>query len=169
MHFEIAHEFDIPLDALELAVISPNLHQRLAQRLTNLEALVQKEHVVKDDRMDRTWGFRANVRIPSFAQAYLTPEMCAWDERSTYDFRRHASEWTIVPHVKPEWRKYFVASGTYGLTPIGDSGRTKRAIEGTVDLRVRVFRQVVEKLVLAEIRRIYDAEAETLRDLATLV
>ena len=85
MHFEIVHEFDIPLDALELAVISPSLCQKLAHRLPNMESIQQKEHVLKDDRLERVWSYRANMRLPAFARAYVTPEMMAWEERSTYD------------------------------------------------------------------------------------
>lgn len=168
MHFEIVHEFDIPLDALELAVISPNLCPKLAHRLPTMESIQQKEHVLTDDRLERVWSYRASFRIPPFARPYVTPAMMAWDERSTYHFRKHASEWTILPHVKTEWRKYFAASGDYRLTTL-DSGRTKRTVTGTVELRVPVLRQVAEKLIVAEVRKLFDAEAETLRDLATLV
>ena len=168
MQFEISHEFDIPLDALELAVISPTLCQKLAHRLPNMESVHQKEHVLKDARLERVWSYRANVKLPAFARAYIKPEMMAWDERSTYDIRKHASEWNIVPHVKPEWRKFFAASGSYVLTTLA-SGRTRRTISGSIDLRLPVFRQVAEKLIVAEVRRTFDAEADTLRDLATLV
>lgn len=168
MHFDIVHEFDIPLDALELAVISPTLCQKLAQRLPNMESIQQKEHVLKDNQLERVWSYRANFRLPPVVRAYVTPEMMAWDERSTYDIKRHGAEWHIVPHVKPEWRKYFAANGTYELTTL-DSGRTKRTISGTIELRVPVLRQVAEKMIVAEVRKTFDAEAETLRDLATLV
>lgn len=168
MHFEITHEFDIPLDALELAVISPTLCTKLALRLSNMEKLQQKEHVVQGDRVERVWSYRANVRVPEFAKAYVTPEMMAWDERSLYDIKKHASEWTILPRVKPEWRKFFDAKGTYELTAL-DSGRTKRTVVGSIELRVPVLRQVAEKLIVGEVKKTFDAEAETLRDLATLV
>lgn len=168
MHFEISHEFDIPLDALELAVISPNLCTQLARRLPNMESVQQKEHVLKDARLERIWAYRANVRLPAFARAYLKPEMMAWDERSIYDIKKHASEWTISPHVKPEWRKYFAASGSYTLTTLA-SGRTRRTVAGSIELRVPVVRPVAEKLIVAEVRRTFDAEADTLRHLAELV
>lgn len=168
MHLEIIHEFDIPLDALELAVISPSLCSKLAQRLSNMEKLQQKEHVVQGDRVERVWSYRANIRLPDFAKAYVTPEMMAWDERSVYDIKRHTADWTITPHLKPEWRKYFDAKGTYELKEL-DSGRTKRIISGIIDLRVPVLRQVAEKLIVGEVKKTFDAEAETLRDLATLV
>ncbi|MDB4938173.1 MAG: hypothetical protein JWP87_5145 [Labilithrix sp.] len=168
MQFEVVHEFDIPLDALELAVISPNLFQELSKRLHSIESVSQKEHVLTDARLDRLWSYRANVKIPAFATKYVTPEMCAWDEKSTYDIRRHASEWTILPHVKPEWRKMFTAKGTYTLTQL-NSGRTRRTVVGTLELRVPLVRQVAEKLIVGEVKKTFDAEAETLRELATLV
>ncbi|HEY8076332.1 MAG TPA: DUF2505 family protein [Labilithrix sp.] len=168
MQFEITHEFDIPLDALELAVISPDLMGKLAQRLPNIESVQQKEHQLVGKRVERVCGYRANVRLPAFAKAYVTPEMMGWDERSTYEIDKHRSEWTIVPHVKPSWRKYFAASGTYALTELA-SGRTKRTVHGSVELRVPVFSKVAEKLIVGEVRKTFDAEAETLKELATLV
>jgi len=168
VQFEVVHEFDIPLDALELAVISPNLFQELSKRLHSIESVSQKEHVLTNSQLDRLWSYRANVRIPAFATKYVTPEMCAWDEKSTYDIKRHSSEWTILPHVKPEWRKLFTAKGTYSLAQL-DSGRTRRTVNGTLELRVPLVRQVAEKLILGEVRKTFDAEAETLRELATLV
>jgi hypothetical protein len=171
VHFEVVHEFDIPLDALELAVISPNLFQELSKRLHSIESVSQKEHVLTPGpqaRLERVWSYRANVKIPAFATKYVTPEMCAWDEKSTYDIKRHASEWTILPHVKPEWRKLFAAKGTYTLAQLG-SGRTRRTVSGSIELRVPLVRQVAEKLIVGEVRKTFDAEAETLRELATLV
>ena len=168
MQFEVVHEFDIPLDALELAVISPNLFQELSKRLHSIESVSQKEHVLTDSCLERLWSYRANVKIPSFATKYVTPEMCAWDEKSTYDIKKHASEWTILPHVKPEWRKMFSAKGTYSLAQLG-SGRTRRTVSGSIELRVPLVRQVAEKLIVGEVRKTFDAEAETLRELATLV
>lgn len=168
MQFEVVHEFDIPLDALELAVISPNLFRELSSRLTGIESVQQKKHALAGGRLDRVWSYRANVRIPAFASKYVTPEMCAWDETSTYDIKRHSSEWVIVPHVKPEWRKLFMAEGTYTLEQL-ESGRTRRTVSGTLELRVRLVRQVAEKLIVGEVRKTFNAEAETLRELATLV
>ena len=108
------------------------------------------------------------MKLPAFAAKYVTPEMCAWDEQSTYDIKRHASEWTILPHVKPEWAKLFSAKGTYTLSEL-ESGRTRRTIAGILKLRVPLLRPVAEKLIMGEVRKTFDAEAETLRELATLV
>jgi hypothetical protein len=172
VHFEIAHEFDIPLDALELAVISPDLVDKLGAKARQLgvgiESIQERAHTIADGVLERVWRYQANVRIPQFARPYVTREMCAWEEATTYRLRKHDGEWTITPSVKPEWRKYFTASGTYELQPLG-GGRSRRVIKGQLELRVRVVRAMAERLIFSEVKKAFEAEAATLRDMATLV
>jgi hypothetical protein len=172
VHFEIAHEFDIPLDALELAVISPDLVVKLGAKVRDLgvglESIREQSHSIKDGVLERVWRYQANVRIPQFAKPYVTREMCAWDEESVYQLKTHLGRWTITPNVKPEWRKYFTASGTYEIQPLG-GGRSRRVIEGSLELHVRVVRSMAERLIVSEVKKAFEAEAATLRDMATLV
>jgi len=172
VHFDIAHEFDIPADALELAVISPTLVDHLDTKVhqmgVGIEKITERRRSLEGGVLDRVWRYQANVHVPHFASAYVTREMCAWDEESVYTMARHAGRWTIVPNVKPEWRRYFTSSGTYTIEALG-GGRSRRVVEGDLELHVRVVRQVAEKLILAEVRKAFDAEAATLRDMATLI
>ena len=172
MHFNIVHDFDIPADALELAVISPDLVGKLgaamARRPVGIEKITERRHSLKNGVLERTWHYQANVKLPKFARGYVTPEMCAWDETTEYEMARHRGRWTIVPNVKPEWRKFFAASGSYVIEPLGD-GRSRRVVQGDIELRVRVVRQVAERLILSEVRKAFEAEAATLRDMATLI
>jgi hypothetical protein len=92
----------------------------------------------------------------------------AWDEVSTYDLKTHSSSWTIKPHIKREWQKYFAASGSYSLVPTKE-GHTKRIVKGELSLKVPVVRQVAERMIVKEVKKTFEAEAATLRDLATLV
>jgi hypothetical protein len=172
LHFEIAHEFDIPLDALELAVISPTLVDKLDAtvrvRSVGIEKISERRHTLKDGVLDRVWHYQANVRIPQFARGYVTRDMCAWDEQSVYEMRRHAGRWTIAPSIKPEWQKYFSASGTYAIEALG-GGRSRRVVAGDIELRVRMVRQMAERLLVGEVKKAFEAEAATLRDVATLI
>lgn len=169
MHFEISHDFEIPLDALELAVLSPNLIEKLGSCLPNIDHVSQKEHALIDGVLERVWSYQADVKIPSFAKGYVTREMCAWDERTTYRIETHSSKWSIVPNVKPEWRKYFVGSGTYSLKSDND-GTTRRLVSGDLELCVPlVMKRIGERMIVNEIKKTFDAEAVVLRDLATLV
>lgn len=172
MHFEIAHEFDIPRDALELAVISPSLVDKFGAKVHKLgvgiQNITERARSLKSGVLERTWHYQANVKIPTFARGYITPEMCAWDEQSVYEMSKHRGRWTIVPNVKPEWRKYFSATGSYRIEELG-GGRSRRVVQGELELRVRVVRQVAERLIVGEVKKAFEAEAATLRDMATLI
>jgi Protein of unknown function (DUF2505) len=171
VHFVIAHEFDIPLDALELAVISPDLVDKFStaahRQGAGIEKVTERSRSLKNGVLERVWHYQAHVRLPKFARGYVTPEMTAWDEQSVYEMSKHRGRWTIAPNVKPEWRKYFSAGGTYVIEALGD-GRSRRVVEGDIDLRVRVVRQVAERLILGEVKKAFESEAATLRDMATL-
>ncbi len=172
MQFEIAHEFDIPLDALELAVVSPSLVEKFGAKVRELgggiETIRERTRTWQDGVLERVWHYQADIRIPQFARAYVTREMCAWDEQSVYQMSRHQGQWTITPNVKPDWRKYFASSGTYEIQPLG-GGRSRRIVRGELELRVRVFRPVAERLIVSEVKKAFEAEAATLRDMATLI
>jgi hypothetical protein len=167
VHFEVGHEFDIPLDAIELAVLSPDLAEKIAGRLHAPEAIEQRTHEVEGTRLERLWSHRGNVKIPVWAGQTLARELWEWDERSVYDLRRHASQWTLAPRGRPSGQKYFSGQGTYQLFPLG-SGRSRRVVSGRVELRVPVARQFAEKLIVGEVRKVLEAEAETLREMAEL-
>ncbi len=170
MRFEIVHEFEIPLDALELAVISPDLFSKLKARLANIEDVRQKEHHLEGGVLHRVWAYQASLKVPVpvFANKVVTRDMLSWDESSTYDLKAHEADWSVAPSAKPEWKKYFQAGGKYRLSTDGQ-GKTKRTVEGELFLRVPVVHKLGERAILGEVRRMFDAEAETLRDMATLV
>jgi hypothetical protein len=172
VQFEIAHEFDIPLDALELAVISPALADKLGAKVNELgvgiETIRELTRSWNDGVLERVWDYQANIRIPAFARPYVTREMCAWQEASVYKMSRHEGRWKITPKVKPEWQKYFTSSGTYEIQPLG-GGRCRRIIRGHLELHVRIVRQMAERLIIGEVRKAFEAEAATLRDMATLI
>ena len=106
VQFEIAHEFDIPLDALELAVVSPSLVDKLGAKVRELgggiETIRERTRSWKDGVLERVWHYQANIRIPQFARAYVTREMCAWDEQSVYQMSRHRG--SLDHHAQREAR-----------------------------------------------------------------
>jgi hypothetical protein len=132
-----------------------------------MEKVTQKSHELTDGVLTRVWSFAANVKVPDFAKRYVTRDMLRWDQISTYRLKDHEGEWHIDALVKPEWKKYFSSSGTYTLEARGDG--SARIVRGELDLRVRVVRSVVERLIVNEVKKTFEAEAATLRELATLV
>ena len=200
MRFTIVHELDAPLDAVELALLSPELGPRLGQKVSTLEGVVTVEHAIEAGELRRVLRFQANAPLPVFKGRDLAREAMAWEEIFTYQLTGHAATWHVAPmalrggarsdadasSVSPaggalpgggeapaggtpedRWRQYFRAEGTYRLEPL-PGGRTRRSVEGSLDVHVAVIGSLVERMALAEIRKTYDAEAETLRELSVV-
>lgn len=145
MHFRIAHDFEIPRDALELAFLSPDLMSKLHERLNGMRA-VQRKHELRDGVLERVWLYKRNVRL-----------------HSVYTLSNHESTW----EVERKGRSWFSAKGTYQLVSVGEA-KTQRVVEGDVELKVPVVNKVAERMILAQVKKAFEAEAETLRDMATL-
>ncbi|MBM4373845.1 MAG: DUF2505 family protein [Deltaproteobacteria bacterium] len=171
MQFEIHHEFDAPLDVVELALMSPDLGRLLAARFAALESVAALEHAVDGRDFRRVWRFHAKVPL-KVLRGYRAPrELLTWDEHATFRLDEHRGEWHVVPRAEgnPDaaWRKHFRAAGAYRLDPLED-GRTRRTLTGEIEVSLKVVGAVVERVALAELRRAYDAEADALRSLCTL-
>lgn len=172
MRFEITHEFDAPLDTVELAVLSPDLATMLSRTLAAqatgaaaIESVETVEHVLEDGTLRRVLRFQASAPFPILAGRAIGRDALSWREVSTYRLADHASTWAVEP--KEEWKRYFRGEGTYRLERCVN-GRTRRTVVGDLEIRVAFLGRVVERLALAEVRKTYDAEASTLRALATL-
>jgi hypothetical protein len=165
VRFEISHVFDAPLDAVELAVLSPDLGALLARSLASIESVETIEHVIENGELRRVLRFQANAPLPIFKRHNVARDAMSWEEFSTYRLAAHASTWCVAP--KEEWRRYVRSEGTYRLEPVQD-GRTRRTVVGDIEIRLGVIGSLVERMAIAEVRKTYDAEADTLRRLATL-
>jgi Protein of unknown function (DUF2505) len=166
LDFQIAHELDIPRDAVELALVSPTLLDKLRVRMPGLDGCEQKSHSLDREQLERIWYFRVNVPLPKFAKDYLAKDMLAWDQSTSYNLATHEGTWTIHPAIKPKWKKFFSASGTYALLASGQG--TRRVVTGAVTLNIPAIGSVIEKLIIGEVRKKFEAEADTLMSLATL-
>lgn len=171
MQFEINHVFDVPLDTLELALMSPDLGALLAARLDPIESIHALAHELRDDEFRRVWRFQATAPLKILRGYPLAKDLMTWDEHSTYRMAAHTARWHVVPRgdAAPDapWRKNFVAAGTYHLDPLPD-GRTRRTVTGNVEVHIKVIGPMVERVALLELRKAYDAEADALRTLCSL-
>jgi Protein of unknown function (DUF2505) len=167
VRFEISHDFDAPLDTVELAVLSPHLGERLGSALaqTKIESVATIEHDLKDGTLRRVLQFQASAPF-SFLKSYAIPkDAMSWQERTTYSLVEHTSRWSV--HPKEQYSRYFRSEGTYKLTTLPD-GRTRRTVHGELSVNVPVFGPIIERAALVEVKRTYDAEADTLKQLTTL-
>jgi len=172
VRFEIQHEFDAPLDTVELAVLSPELGPMLARALAayngsgpSIESIETESHSLENGKLERVLRFQASAPFSILRGHTVTREAMSWREFSTYRLADHGARWTVKP--KDAYAKYFRGEGTYQLEPVAD-GRTRRTVVGELEIKVPVLGIIAERMALAEVRKTYDAEADTLRALATL-
>jgi Protein of unknown function (DUF2505) len=168
VHFEISHEFDAPLDVIELALLSPEVGPMLARSMAPAIASVETVvHEVKDGQLRRTLRFQAAAPLAILKGVTVAREALVWETTVVYRLSDHGATWEVFP--REQYRRYFRSSGTFRLDPAPD-GRTRRVVTGDLEIPVPVpvVGGLVERVALAEVRKTYDAEAETLRKLATL-
>lgn len=168
MHFEIAHEIEAPLDVIELAFLSPEMGAMLASALApGISSVETVLHEVKDGTFRRILRFQASAPLSLFKDRTIAKEALSWETSVVYPIGSHTSTWEVAP--KEQYRRYFRSKGLYKLEAAPE-GRTRRVVSGQIEIIVPVpmVSGIVERVALAEVRKTYDAEAETLRKLATL-
>lgn len=168
MHFEIAHEFDVPVDVIELAFLSPEMASMLAAALApGISSVETVLHEVKDGELRRILRFQASAPLSIFKGRTIAKDALSWETTVTYPIGCHTSTWEVAP--KEQYRRYFRSKGTYRIEAAPE-GRTRRTVSGDLEIFVPVpmVSSIVERVALSEVRKTYDAEAETLRKLATL-
>ena len=167
MRFEITHDFDAPLDAVELAVLSPLLGEKLGDALaqTKIEKVSTIEHELRDGTLHRVLLFQASAPFAFLENRAIPRDAMMWQEHMTYLLAEHRSTWQVRP--KEEYCRYFRSEGTYRLTTLPD-GRTRRTVVGELEVYAPILGTIIERLAMVEVRRAYDAEADTLKQLTTL-
>ena len=168
MHFEYVHELDAPLDAVELAVLSPAIGPMLAKALSpGIESVEIVQHVVERGELRSVVAYQASAPLSIFKGKTIARDALWWETHQTYRLASHEATWDVLP--KEQYRRYFRASGSYHLVALPD-GRTRRTVGGDLLITVPVpmLGPIAERLALTEIRKTYDAEAEVLRTLSIL-
>ena len=154
MRFSIEHRFEVDLATFERHINDPALLARLA----GVPGLARRELIeARDEGPVRRWRFRvhSDEDVPAAARAVLRPEMLAWVEESSYDARTHTFAWRIVPD---HFRAIAHAHGTAAVAAEGERA-VRRRIEGDVRIAVPLLGARIEAMIVARLRRSYDAVA----------
>jgi hypothetical protein len=170
LQFSIHHDFDAPVDAIEQALMQPDLAQLMGDGLASLESVEVAEHRLDDDEFHRVWRFQAKAPLPILAGYRVTRDMLGWEEHSRYRRREHCADWYVLPSgdARPDapWRRYFHSEGRYRLDALADD-RCRRTVEGDLDVRLKLIGGLIERVALGELRKAYRAEADAIETLCT--
>ena len=171
MQFSFDHELDLPRDAVELGLMSPELARLWGEKWAALASVETVDHRVDGGRIERVWRCQAKGPLPILENRNITRDMMTWEEIWTYDTARHEGTWRITPRpgvdMDAPWRQSFAMSGDYRLDPLAD-GRTRRRVSGEVTVKLFMVGSVVERFAVAELTKAYQAEAEALTILSSL-
>ncbi|MBW2459869.1 MAG: DUF2505 family protein [Deltaproteobacteria bacterium] len=163
MLFEIDHEIEAPLESFEAALLWPDLAQQLGRSFAAMASLEPLVHDLDDRRLVRVWRFQAHAPLGVLQRFEAASEWLGWEERVEYDRAAHRAHWQIVPRGEDEpdapWRRYFSATGSYELIPLGE-GRTRRRVSGELSVRIPVLGRLVERAAMGKLRRAYASEAD---------
>jgi hypothetical protein len=162
--FDVRHEFPLPLEQVERAVLHPDRIQHTLAALDKIELLEELERKETDAEVFRRVRVRPRYEVPSFAQSAIKREMTEYVEESRYDRRAHRLTYTIHPNIPRAWQDRFVSRGTYSLTETG--GRTKRHIEVELVIKVALVGGMAERYIADQVRANFDQEARALEAFA---
>ncbi len=163
MHFEVVHEFDEPLLSIERALLSPELGPRFVSRVSAIESVQTLVYELGGDEFVRVLRFQAGAPLSIFKKYEVARDAMAWEEHFRYRLSEHRSTWQI--RTKNEWKHYFESEGSYTLEALSGD-RTRRVVAGSMRVNVAILGAAIERVAMIEVRKTYDAEAETLRELS---
>jgi hypothetical protein len=175
MKFSLSHELDAPADAIELALLSPDLAPGILRELGARSSGPKIESIDKvEERLDggtfrRRLRYQAAAALPALERVLrgrpIAREMMCWEETFRYEREGRKAVWEVSP--MPAYAKWFAARGTWRLDQL-EGGRTRRTVLGELEVRVKLIAGMLERIALAEVKKTYDAEAAALRALAIL-
>ena len=132
MRFDIAQQFDAPVDDVARAYADPALYATFVgmRKLSTPEVLAH-EHDGDVVQLDVRYRFAGD--LSSAARAVIDPHRLSWIERSTHDLAMRRTQFTMLPD---HYRDRFRCQGSYRFEPV-DGGSCAR--HGEADLRVKVL------------------------------
>ncbi len=176
MKFSLSHDFDAPADAMELALLSPELPSGILRALAagkggpRIVSIDKLQEELDGGTFRRLLRYQAAAALPALERVLggrsIAPEMMRWDETFSYERARTGGRSGRCRRC-PSTRSGSAARGTWRFDDLAD-GRTRRSVDGELEVRVKLVAGVLERIALAEVKKTYDAEAAALRALATL-
>jgi hypothetical protein len=157
--FRLEHRFpDISIELFERYLN----HPELIGMLSDMPAFRSRDLVEKEELENGqvNWKFRvvAGGKVPPAATKILSEDMLTWFENTRFAADEHCIYWTIEPiKIKDKLNCH----GTWKLIPDGEG--TRRVIEGTVEIKVRIVGKIAEKFLVEELKKNYDVEPDIQR------
>ncbi|MGM0597250.1 MAG: DUF2505 family protein [Myxococcota bacterium] len=159
MKYKIVDKFNYELELVKKAMFHQDLITYLQQ---NMESVREIEVL---DHKKNTQGFKRKVRylpkpiIKKIGPKKIPPEAMEWVEISTWNEKENTLKFNNIPtHSKV--KELFENYGKIELIP-GKNG-VERVMTGAVNVKVRFFGKIAEKVITAKAKKILQEETEVL-------
>lgn len=160
MRWRVDHPLDVSVDEALAAALDPATLTRVPAYMPMVRSAVRVSQESLDARrvavVDR---FEPMIDPPAFARG-VTREMLGWDLCLTWDRVTRVADFVIDPHVKEEWKRYAVVSGTYRFEARGAS--SARVIDATLEIRVPWVGALAERFAVKTLSEQFAGEARLL-------
>lgn len=155
MKFELVHYFDVDVEMFEEITSDPDMEKELL-KLPNLATRELIKEVDKNGRLHREVRYIANGFIPLAIRHVIKPKMLTWMEISTFDKKKHLTEW----HIEPFYFKDVIdCRGNYACHPDGKNG-CRREIHGQLNISIPVIGNIAENYIITELKKNFEKEYE---------
>ena len=155
--FKMVHRYDVDVETWVYIVF--NTAPEDEDNLLELENLQEREEIERfeDERYVKTRvRYFAVGFIPKQVRHILKPDMLSWIEEAVFDKQENFWTWNIVPHF---FKKHIKCRGKMSVVPDGP-GRCKRVTDGYLDIRIPVFSDFAERLIIDHLKINFDQEYE---------
>lgn len=155
MKFELLHEFDVEVETFEEITSDPDMEKEYL-KLPNLATRELVKEVEKNGKVYREVRYIANGFIPLVIRHAIKPKMLTWMEISTWDKKKHVTNW----HIEPFFFKNVIdCRGIYTCKSNGNGG-CLREIEGHLKISIPVIGAIAENYIITEMKKNFEVEYE---------
>jgi hypothetical protein len=167
MHFEVEHVFDAPVEAVEAAMFNPVYASFLLERSDLLKSRAQQSF--EDDGMHirRRVEYAPRPSFDHIGSKKVPPEWFEFVEESTWDRGARKLTFKNIP-IEDKIASRLINRGEITLVAVSP-GKTKRVARAEIKIHdlpllARPFAPLVEQILAREARRMFEAEAEVMRE-----
>ncbi|MDA3862397.1 MAG: DUF2505 family protein [Deltaproteobacteria bacterium] len=159
MKYKIVDKFKYDLELVKKGMFHQDLINYLQE---NMESVKEIEVI---DYQESSEGFTRKVRylpkpvIKKIGPKKIPPEAMEWVEISTWNEKENTLEFSNIP-THPKVKKLFENYGKIELIP-GQNG-VERVMTGAVNVKVRFFGKIAEKVITSKAKKILQEETKVL-------
>jgi hypothetical protein len=150
---DIRHDWDVAREVVLEHLFDEDLGKRVDAALKSADRHLVSQETQEDGKVVQRFEVKASADdIPAAARKVLPAAALQWTEESVWDPSTERFSWKIVTQVMQD---KIHCDGSLYYENIG-GGRTRRIVEGTIDIKIPLAGRMAEKVILGQLEKSYD-------------